>query len=68
MFYTVKPGKINAKKGRRQKSPGVEEGAIEQSAVEVVAHEVGAHHGAFAVFWGGDGFGDNQVGSVPNIQ
>lgn len=49
-------------------SPGVKRGTVEQGAVETVADKVGAHHRAFAVFGGGDGFGDNQVSFVPHVQ
>ena len=49
-------------------SPGVKYGAVEQSAVEVVTHKVGAHHRASAVIGSADGFSDNQVGLVPQIQ
>lgn len=59
---------MNSDSHSKQKSPGVEDGPIEQGTVEVVTHKVSAHHRAFAAFWSGDGFGDDHVGLVPQIQ
>lgn len=58
----------HAGNGANKASPGVECGTVQQGAVEMVADKVGADHRAFAVFGGGDGSGDNQVGFVPHVQ
>lgn len=61
-------GTVDEHHHQNHNSPGVKGGAVKQSAVEMVTHKVGAHHGAHAVFGGGDGFGDDQVSFVPQIQ
>ena len=49
-------------------SPRIKDSAVEQGPVKMVAHKVSAHHRALAVLGSSDGFGDDQVGLVPQIQ
>lgn len=49
-------------------SPGVKDGSVQEGAIVMVTHKVSAHHRAFAVFGSADGFGDDQVSFVPQVQ